>query len=205
MSSRLSTILAIVMTWFVAFYVLQRDAENHQDTIRLSDSSYTREVIKPIRQPAPAPKDYVVTSIKEKKLAQAIVRLYRHVNLEEAERVVRLTFHHARKHSISPTLALGLIAAESSFRHDAVSIVGATGYTQVYPKYHREKIRGRDLTKAHVAIEVGMQVLSDCIQRRKELKRALACYNGAITPANADKYYETVTQRKQQLLRVAGL
>ena len=142
---------------------------------------------------------------KTDKLARAISDIYTSVDITKAKQIVKLTEHHASKHNLSPTLVLGLIAAESSFRRTAVSHVGAKGYTQVYPKWHHDKIKGRDLFDTRVSIEVGTRILKDCFDRRKTVKMALACYNGATKPADIEKYYRSVMQRKQQILQVASM
>ena len=192
---KLSAVLAMLVFWISTGTVLYLH-DKPVNVVRIHPVSAEKIVAENL------PK---LPTTKELKLTKAITSIYKHINHQEAVRVVQLTFKHAKKHNISPTLALGLIAAESSFKNNAVSSVGAMGYTQVYPKYHREKIKNRDLFKAPVAIEVGMQILSDCINRRESIKSALACYNGATTDDSIERYYEKVMKRKEQILQLAAL
>ena len=140
------------------------------------------------------------------KLAKAIDRIYKNVSYSEALSIVKVTYIYARKHSIKPTLALGLIAAESGFNRRARSAHGAIGYTQVVPKWHQDKIKGRNLEDLHVNIQVGMKVLSDCFKKFKgNTNKALGCYNGATQQDQINRYVNKVNHRKQQLLQFASL
>ncbi len=140
------------------------------------------------------------------KLAKAIDRIYKNVSYSEALSIVKVTYIYARKHSIKPTLALGLIAAESGFNRRARSAHGAIGYTQVVPKWHQDKIKGRNLEDTHVNIQVGMKVLSDCFKKFKgNTNKALGCYNGATQQDKINQYVNKVIQRKHELLQFASL
>lgn len=140
------------------------------------------------------------------KLAKAIDRIYKNVSYSEALNIVKITYIYARKHSIKPTLALGLIAAESGFNRRARSIHGAIGYTQVVPKWHQDKIKGRNLEDLHVNIQVGMNVLGDCFKKFKgNTNKALGCYNGATQQDKVNQYVNKVNHRKHEILQLASL
>lgn len=140
------------------------------------------------------------------KLAKAIDRIYKKVSYSEALSIVKVTYIYARKHSIKPTLALGLIAAESSFNRRARSIHGAIGYMQVVPKWHQDKIKGRNLEDLHVNIQVGMNVLGDCFKKFKgNTNKALGCYNGATQQDKVNQYVNKVNHRKHEILQLASL
>lgn len=140
------------------------------------------------------------------KLAKAIDRIYKNVSYSEALNIVKVTYTYASKHSIKPTLALGLIAAESGFNRRARSAHGAIGYTQVIPKWHQDKIKGRNLEDTHVNIQVGMKVLSDCFKKTNgNTNKALGCYNGTTQQDKINQYVNKVNHRKQQLLQFASL
>lgn len=140
------------------------------------------------------------------KLAKAIDRIYKKVSYSEALNIVKVTYIYARKHTIKPTLALGLIAAESGFNRRARSAHGAIGYTQVVPKWHQDKIKGRNLEDLHVNIQVGMNVLGDCFKKFKgNTNKALGCYNGATQQDKVNQYVNKVFQRKHELLQLASL
>ena len=100
---------------------------------------------------------------EEDRVAKAVAKLYKTTKYKDTKKVVKLVYKHARKQKIKPMLVIGLIASESGFRRTAVSSHGAIGYTQVLPKYHQDKIAGRDVFDPKVNIEVGIKILSYCI------------------------------------------
>lgn len=137
---------------------------------------------------------------KQESLARAINKLYKHTSYHEALDIVQTVYEMASKHSFKPILFLGLIAAESSFKRKAKSNHGAIGYTQVVPKWHKDKIRNRDLFNTQVNLEVGALVLKGCLDKHNQVvKKALHCYNGALTLAKQQQYVRKVTTRQQEL------
>lgn len=139
--------------------------------------------------------------LEKERIAKVIALRYRHIDFMAAMQVVNLTYENAQRYGLKPSMLLAMIATESSFNRSAKSSVGAVGYLQVMPKYHREKIAGRDIWRMDVNIQVGAQVLRDCYKRHRNEKQALACYNGAVTPEKADLYYEAVRRNQLQLQR----
>lgn len=140
--------------------------------------------------------------------ATTIQRLYgKHLTRDEAVRVVRLTHKYSKEFGVDPTLMLGLIGAESSYNKKARSHVGALGYTQVWPKWHQDKIKGRDILDTSVNIEVGTRYLKDCLNRFGSEYKALACYNGAlhrngqVMKVAADSYYSMVKQNQERITK----
>lgn len=101
------------------------------------------------------------------------------VTRSEAVRIVNASFAEANKHGIDPFLIVSLINTESKFRWWAKNGSGARGLTQVIPRWHREKIKGRNLMHIETNIEVGTRVLVECLKRNKGyIKKALRCYSG---------------------------
>ncbi len=113
------------------------------------------------------------------------------------------------KNQLDYNLVIGLIAAESSFNNSSVSHVGAVGFAQVWPKWHQDKIAGRDILDPYVNVEVGVRYLKECIDKTGQLYEGLACYNGSNSKASADRYYNKVMGRKHTLqitnLELAGI
>lgn len=141
---------------------------------------------------------------EEDRVAKAVAKLYKTVKYKDTKKVVKLVYKHARKQKIKPMLVIGLIASESGFRRTAVSSHGAIGYTQVLPKYHQDKIAGRDVFDPKVNIEVGIKILSDCIKKRKNIERALGCYNGATTVEKRQKYVNQVRRNQRLIAKLAS-
>lgn len=138
-------------------------------------------------------------------LTAKLPKHYGYLDKKEADKLVKLVYKEAGSRKIDPMLVLGLIAAESSFNKDSVSPVGAKGYTQVIPKYHEDKIRGRDLHQPDVNVQVGVRILHDCMQSRKSERMALACYNGARAKADIDRYVKAVYSHRKKIQRLTEL
>lgn len=130
---------------------------------------------------------------------KSVVELYPNITEGEAKKVVSLVNYYAQEMDISPTVALAMIGTESNFRKHTVSPTGV-GYTQVYPKYHKDKIKNRDIFKTQVNIEVGLSILSDCVKKRGNYQKALACYNGAVSPEKAKLYNKKIRKHEKKIL-----
>lgn len=127
------------------------------------------------------------------------------------KQLIEYVYQEASKNDLEGDLIIGLIAAESSFRPSVKSSVGAIGYAQVWPKWHQDKIKGRDILNPYVNIEVAAKFLRECFDKNdNRTYEALACYNGSSNnkPA-ADRYYQRVTHRLHELnltgLEIAGI
>lgn len=138
---------------------------------------------------------------KEKEhAAKAITQKYRKVDYETAMQVTSIVYHESRVHGLDPKLVLALVATESSFNPNSLSNKGAKGYTQVIPKWHKDKILGRNIWDTKVNIEVGVKVLKECFRRNKTEYSALACYNGAVTPDKAVAYKQSIDKHKRYFI-----
>jgi soluble lytic murein transglycosylase len=138
------------------------------------------------------------------KTARVVSWLYKTMGLPQAKQVIALAFAHAKKNNIDPYLVVGLIAAESSFRQNIVSHMGAEGYMQVMALYHADKLDGRDVLDAAVNIQTGVQVLADCLKKHTLNKPALGCYNGARRAKDVQTYYDKVTKKQARIKRLVG-
>ncbi len=96
----------------------------------------------------------------------------------EVVRIVNAVFINAQRFNLDPFLLFGLINQESKFRSTARSPYGAVGLMQVVPRFHRDKLKGRSPTNIETNVEVGSQVLADCLETHKSLRKALNCYSG---------------------------
>jgi soluble lytic murein transglycosylase-like protein len=93
-------------------------------------------------------------------------------------RMVEAAFSEGKKQNIDPFLIISLMDTESKFHSSARSSEGARGLMQVIPRWHRDKIRGRNINHIETNIEVGTQVLADCLDRQNgNIKKALNCYS----------------------------
>lgn len=140
---------------------------------------------------------------EQSKITKAIVKMYKHISYKEASQVVAITYRFAKQLDIKPTLALAIIASESSFKKASVSNHGAIGYTQVIAKYHKDKIKGRNLYDPNVNIQVGLTIFNDCVKKHKLISKALGCYNGATTKEELERYVTKVLDKKKQITLLA--
>lgn len=148
-------------------------------------------------------------TIDEKEvMAKAIYKVY---GRAFPKHLIDYVYSEASRKSLEGDIVMGLIAAESSFIPTAKSSVGAVGYAQVWPKWHQDKIKGRDILNPYVNIEVATSFLRECMDNNDQrLYEALACYNGSKADKDAsDRYYQRVTYRLHELslaaLEVAGI
>lgn len=105
-----------------------------------------------------------------------------------ADKIIHYVFLEARRHKIDPLLLLSIISVESTFKTKTRSKAGAKGLMQVLPKWHKEKIRGRDINDIAVNIEVGTKIINDCLVKHKDnVNRALYCYLGGPSKSYSNK------------------
>jgi soluble lytic murein transglycosylase-like protein len=106
----------------------------------------------------------------------------------------------AAKYDVDPALVKSVIKAESGFRSDAVSRVGAKGLMQLMPGTARSL--GVDPTDPEQNIDGGTQYLKQLIDKFGSVKLAVAAYNagsgavaryGGVPPyAETQRYVEKV-------------
>lgn len=102
-----------------------------------------------------------------------------HLGTSEAKKIVESIYWHSERLQIDPIFALAVIRVESRFNTHARSHEGAMGLMQVLTRVHRKELRGRSPYDAGTNIEVGMNILSECIRSsRGSTLRALNCYSG---------------------------
>lgn len=85
----------------------------------------------------------------------------------------------ARRHNLDPHLVAAVVAAESSFRPDAVSAAGARGLMQLMPATARAL--GVDLECPYANIAGGVRYLRAQAERFGNMRLALAAYNAGPT------------------------
>ena len=101
-------------------------------------------------------------------------------NRQVAERIVNAVFTASLKHDVDPELLFKVIYIESKFNTNLTSREGAKGLTQVIPRYHREKIKGRNIFNIEANIDVGAQAYAEYAHKYPTVKMALAAYNGRL-------------------------
>lgn len=111
-----------------------------------------------------------------------IINLGTKAHINDIKNIVEAAFKYGAKHNIDPLLVLSLIGVESTFNKSAKNKSKASGLMQVIPKYHKDKIKSRNIFAVNVNIEVGTKVLRDCLDRNSQvLNKALKCYSGGAS------------------------
>lgn len=123
--------------------------------------------------------------------------------------LIDIAYQMAAKRQLDPLLILAVIAIESSYNPFAESGVGAQGLMQVMTKVHQEKfapfMEGTlAVFSPDANIQVGTQILSDCLQRRGSLEGALACYVGATGPGDGG-YGKRVFAERSRISLASGI
>ena len=87
----------------------------------------------------------------------------------------------AKEEGVEPKIAFGLVKTESTFRHGAVSPVGARGLTQLLPSTARwimPEVAGKNLHEQETNLRVGFRYLRYLMdQYDGDVEKALLAYN----------------------------
>lgn len=101
------------------------------------------------------------------------------VSEHKAKKIVDNVYAYAEKHEVDPVLVLAMMKNESTFNEKAVSREGARGLLQVIPKYHKDKLKGRNPHDVVVSIDAGIQVLKEYLaDNGNNVRHALHKYSG---------------------------
>lgn len=149
--------------------------------------------------------DEIALLYEKRQYADAITSVYKYVTHVEANNIVENVYKYSEAYGLQPSLLFGIIAAESAFKRRAVSKEGAAGYTQVIARYHKDKLKGRNIYRTDVNIEVGAMVFAECMANNTNLDKAFGCYNGTSNKRKIKKFRLAINKRKDQLVQLAAL
>lgn len=101
----------------------------------------------------------------------------------QAVRIVKSVDKYSHLYKVDPVTVFKIIQTESNFNPDAkAKNCNCIGLMQVIPRWHKDKIRGRNLSNIEVNIEVGVRILKDNLELNKgNMRRALWGYNASST------------------------
>ena len=120
------------------------------------------------------------------------------VTTDKAAVIVKSVYVNATNQNMNPHLILAVIKTESRFNEKAESSEGAKGLMQVMPKFHKDKLKGRNTKNIDVSIEVGSMVLNECLKKHHhKLDKGLNCYSGSSTST----YRKVVMANKASLTK----
>lgn len=115
---------------------------------------------------------------------------YIYIEQTEDEDVIRFTEEIGSRYGICPELLQAMVFYESSNDPKVKSAGRDTGYMQVNPKWHRErmdKLGVTDLTDGYSNILVGTDYLAELAEEYEDISLVLMKYNG---DSKADKLYK---------------
>lgn len=139
--------------------------------------------------------DFITHVYEKQAVSEWVVnRTKNRISYKEAKVIVDSVYKHSNKQGVDPLIVIGMISKESMFKPKAKSGYGAAGLMQVVPRFHKDKIKNRNIYNQEVNIEVGVKVLFDCLNNRKTVHGALSCYSGG-----AKKYSEYVHARHKEI------
>lgn len=103
------------------------------------------------------------------------------VSAAQATKIVSAVYKYSIVYDIDPNIIFRIMQVESMYRSRAKPTNGnSTGLMQVIPRWHRDKIKGRDLFNIDVNVEVGTRIFKDCLTKSKgNTRAALWCYNAS--------------------------
>lgn len=112
-------------------------------------------------------------------LIEHIQETNKKVSKSQASQIVDSVYLYSLEKGIHPHFVLGMIKAESSYNPKAKSSYGAKGLMQVVPRFHQDKLSGRNPYDIETNIEVGTTIIHQCLQKHQHNKdKALYCYSG---------------------------
>ncbi|MGE4338138.1 MAG: transglycosylase SLT domain-containing protein [Pigmentiphaga sp.] len=128
------------------------------------------------------------------------------VPLKAVRSVIDAARDVGQSRQLDPLLLLAVMAIESSFNPKAQSHKGAQGLMQVMTRIHRARFEPhggvKTAFKPAVNIDVGAQILQECIDRRGSVAAGLSCYVGM--PGKSSRYGQKVLAEFERLRAVIG-
>src|SRR5471030_1951142 len=112
-------------------------------------------------------------------VAAVLWRQFR-VARQEATLIARAVISAANEYAMSPALLLAVIATESGFDRQAVSVAGAQGLMQILPAAHPQVFAsGNDMTEPAENVRIGSSILREYLDASGgDLGVALKRYSG---------------------------
>lgn len=175
--------------------------------MRPRQSAYS-EFAQSLEQATEVPHVAGLSQTQYEALQSYIARKYR-VAYTAVGAVIDIAYREARAKNLDPLLVLAVIAIESSYNPFAESSVGAQGLMQVMTKVHQEKfepfVEGPlAVFSPNANIQIGTQILADCLKRRGSINGALACYVGATGPSDGG-YGKRVLSERSRIALASGI
>ena len=120
----------------------------------------------------------------EKRLHAIMDKSNRKLTKAQKREYTKYITKYAKKYDLSPILIAAIIHRESNFINKTTSSVGAVGPMQVWPKWHKEKMKKYKLNREHLystnyGILMGCEILREYIDMENgDFRAALYRYVG---------------------------
>ena len=135
-------------------------------------------------------------------LAQWIVQETKgRVTSAQASKYVGYAYEAGQAWKVDPLLLLAIMKPESNFKQNARNKSGAVGLMQVIPKWHRDKIKKRNILNPKVNIDVAAQILDQYLNWHGEsLHAAIKRYSGGAGKRYQNKIHETYVSLRRTVV-----
>jgi soluble lytic murein transglycosylase-like protein len=125
---------------------------------------------------------------RQEKIVQATLRRHSNIKRAEIDKLSKIIVRHAQDKNLDPKLVASIIVVESSGKPPAISDAKAVGLMQIHVPTWRKVV---DFTENNpfdpeVNIELGTAILADYLTRYKNLRTALAAYEGVQDPTQTE-------------------
>lgn len=172
------TILAIMAVVVLFFVCISAYAGPQQDYLERSRISQEKKALT----------QYIVATTKNSKKS---------LTVSKAKQIIDWVYEYSAIHGTDPLLVLAMMRNESGFSPKATSKYGAKGLLQVVPRYHREKLQGRNPYDVSTNIDVGIQVLKEYLeQNNNKVPPTLKKYSGG-----SKNYFTKVAKTHKEMSR----
>lgn len=101
------------------------------------------------------------------------------VSHAQAVKIVSAVHRHSHKHQVNPDVVFKIIQTESSYNPKARG-GSSVGLMQIIPRWHKDKIKGRNLYNVDTNVEVGVRILKEHLEYTGgNVRKALWRYNAS--------------------------
>lgn len=97
----------------------------------------------------------------------------------QAVKIVKAVHRYSHKHQVNPDVVFKIIQTESSYNPKARG-GSSVGLMQIIPRWHKDKIKGRNLYNVDTNVEVGVKILKEHLEKTGgNVRKALWRYNAS--------------------------
>lgn len=131
----------------------------------------------------------------EEKLEKIMLKSNPKITKDKIVEYKKYIMKWSKKYDLPPLLVASVIHRETNYKNHLVSSVGAKGPMQVYPKWHKDKLKKLGITEKELSninhgINVGCMILKEYLSKHNEdYRQALYSYVGVIKNTRTGEIY----------------